>query len=276
MIRQQLWIALLSLSFFIPQSQAIELDKELPESLGKWYKPENKRQVWLHTMFGMRRELQAVEEYIEQKDVTGINKWSDRLITHYRKLPIMVPEWEEHVDLNIVDALEQAVQKKELSSIRFNLRKLQKKCRSCHQKYRVLASLKYRSADFSALTIHSESKDYKYPRFMKIISRSLNRIRIAAEDEHWAAAADASKQFQLELGMLGENCASCHKDKEPYERILGSSTSHSIDQMDEAITEQNIRSVKMTLGETAVKVCALCHGVHRTLTDIRGQLFPRQ
>jgi cytochrome c553 len=43
--------------------------------------------------------------------------------------------------------------------------------------------------------------------------------------------------------------------------------------MDAAIAEKNIRSVKMSLGETAVKVCARCHGVHRTASDIRGQLF---
>ena len=273
MMRQPLWIALLSISFFIPQSQALELDKELPESLGKWYKPENKRQVWLHTMFGMRREMQAVEEYLDQKDLTGIKKWSDGLIKHYRKLPVMVPEWEELVDLDAIDSIASAVQGSDFSGIRFNLRQLQKTCRSCHKKYRVLATLQYRTADFSELIISSDDKDYKYLRFMKIISRSLNRVRIAAEDEHWAVASDASKQFQLELGMLGKNCVTCHKDKEPYERILGASTLQAIKQMDDAIIEKNIKSVKMSLGEAAVKVCARCHGVHRTVSDIRGQLL---
>ncbi|MBT3204023.1 MAG: hypothetical protein HOM14_16310 [Gammaproteobacteria bacterium] len=273
MIRSHLWIALLSISFFIPQSQAIELDGTLPDSLSKWYKPENKRQVWLHTMFGMRRELQAVEEYVDQKDVSGINKWSERLISHYRKLPVMVPEWEEYVDLDAVDALEQAVKSSEFKSIRFNLRQLQKTCRSCHKENRILATLQYRSPDFSSMVVTSEGKERKYPRFMKTISRTLNRVRIAAEDEHWSTASDASAQFQQELKTLAKNCASCHKDDEPVERILGESTKHSIDQMDAAIAEKNIRSVKMSLGETAVKVCARCHGVHRTASDIRGQLF---
>ncbi|MCP4076950.1 MAG: cytochrome c [Gammaproteobacteria bacterium] len=273
MIRLQLWVALLSISFFIPHLQAKELDGVLPDSLSKWYKPENKRQVWLHTMFGMRRELQAVEEYVDQKDINGINKWSERLVTHYRKLPVMVPEWKEYVDLDAVDALDQAVKNSEFKSIRYNLRQLQKTCRSCHKKNRILATLRYRSPDFSSLIITGEDKEHKYPRFMKTISRSLNRIRIAAEDEHWSVASDASNQFQQELKMLGNNCASCHKDDEPVERILGASTKHSIDEMDAAIVEKNIRSVKMSLGETAVKVCARCHGVHRTAADIRNQLL---
>jgi len=273
MIQFHGWIALLSLLIFIPLGQASELDGNLPESLGKWYKPENKRQVWLHTMFGMRRELQAVEEYVDQKDLAGINKWSDRLITHYRKLPKMVPEWENEAGMEIIDALEEAVQSKAFSSIRFNIRNLQKKCRSCHKKYRITAALRYRAADFSSQKVTSDEKEINYARFMKVISRSLNRVRIAAEDEHWAVASNASKQFQRELDMLGNSCASCHKDEAPFKRILGSSTLDSIKQMDDAIAEQNIRSVKMTLGETAVKVCARCHGVHRSLSDIRQQLL---
>ncbi len=170
MSRFHVCIALLSILFYVPQGLAIELDGELPDSLGKWYKPENKRQVWLHTMFGMRREMQAVEEYVDQKNMEGISKWSDRLITHYRKLPVMVPEWKDQTDLQIIDALEQAVEKSEFSRIRFNIRELQKTCRSCHEKFRVLATLHYRSADFSAQKISTEHKDYKYNRFMKMIS----------------------------------------------------------------------------------------------------------
>ncbi len=269
-------VALLSITFFFPHSQASEQEAELPESLSKWYKPQNKRQVWLHTMFGMRRELQAVEEYVDQKDIVGINKWSDRLITHYRKLPKMVPEWEQLLDLEVIDALEGAVQQKEFSSIRFNLRKLQKKCRSCHSQYRVLATLRFRTADFSLQEIKSEDKNYSYSRFMKTLSRTLNRVRIAAEDEHWAVAETASNQFQQELKMIGTNCDSCHKDKEPYERILGDSTQLSIEKMDGAIADRNISSVKRSLGETAVKVCARCHGVHRTLSDSREHIMDHE
>ena len=48
----------------------------LPESLARWYKPENKRQVWLHTMFAMRRELQAVREPSGDQDSIALRKLS--------------------------------------------------------------------------------------------------------------------------------------------------------------------------------------------------------
>ena len=41
---------------------------EPPASLEKWYKPANERQVWLHTMFRLRREMQAISEYAEKNE----------------------------------------------------------------------------------------------------------------------------------------------------------------------------------------------------------------
>ena len=48
--------------------------KKPPASLEQWYKPANKRQVWLHTMFRLRREMQAIAEYAKQDDPTTDNK----------------------------------------------------------------------------------------------------------------------------------------------------------------------------------------------------------
>ncbi len=42
--------------------------KTPPAELAQWYKPENKRQVWLHNMFKLRREMQAVQFYATEKD----------------------------------------------------------------------------------------------------------------------------------------------------------------------------------------------------------------
>ncbi|MCK5336958.1 MAG: hypothetical protein KAQ67_12390, partial [Gammaproteobacteria bacterium] len=56
-------IQLILFSFlFSPTAYAedsVKLDTP-PASLEKWYKPANKRQVWLHTMFRLRREMQAI------------------------------------------------------------------------------------------------------------------------------------------------------------------------------------------------------------------------
>ena len=39
-----------------------------PASIAQWYKPQNERQVWLHTMFGLRRSMTAIQEYVALED----------------------------------------------------------------------------------------------------------------------------------------------------------------------------------------------------------------
>ena len=71
--------------------------KKPPASLEEWYKPANKRQVWLHTMFRLRREMQAIAEYAKQIEPAANNqvvmqKWIKRLQKDYNKIADMVPE----------------------------------------------------------------------------------------------------------------------------------------------------------------------------------------
>ena len=53
----------------------VTLIKSPPASLAQWYKPENERQVWLHNMFKLRREMQAIRLYSDNKDAKHQDKW---------------------------------------------------------------------------------------------------------------------------------------------------------------------------------------------------------
>ena len=257
------------------QVNAGEFSAQLPESLGKWYKPENKRQVWLHTMFGMRRELQAVQEYADEGDMTGIRKWSARLIKHYRSLPEMVPEWSEEVELDTASDLEKSVEQEDLAAIKSAARRLGRSCRGCHSDYRLLARLRYRTASFKGLEINDNGKVRKLSGFKKELIRTLNRIKISAVDSRWEKASSAVDSFMLKLDSLASTCSSCHEAEEPAERILGSATQAGLTQLKNAVDNNNLKQTGLSLGTTAVEVCARCHGVHRSLSEIQGQLFSR-
>lgn len=267
------WVILLSLAAFSNNVFALEATVEIPDSLGKWYKPDNKRQVWLHTMFGMRRELQAVEEYSDQGDLAGITRWSEKLLKHYRRLPEMVPEWLDEVELDTADTLEKAVTQGDLAKIKSSTRKLSRSCQGCHSDYRILARLRYRTADFTQLEVIEDGKQIKFHDFKKDLIRTLNRIKISAVDSRWETAASSVDKLETRLKALGESCASCHKDKQPRERILGSTTQAGLSKLKQAIASNDLKLTGRSLGATAVDVCARCHGVHRSLSEIRGQLF---
>ncbi|MEW8692418.1 MAG: cytochrome c [Candidatus Thiodiazotropha endolucinida] len=246
----------------------------LPDSLSQWYKPENKRQVWLHTMFALRRELQAIDEYAAEQDLMLTKKWSNKFVQHFRKLPEMVPEWRDEVELDEAARLETAARSGDFKTVTSAVSRLQRNCRNCHREYRVLAALRYRSPDFSHIEIADEQGILKdYGTYMDALSRTVNRIKIASEDKQWARAAKASQQLRGQLYRLGESCESCHKDELPRLRILGDASSRTLDELDEALTRQQPKSTGKKLGEAAVIICARCHGVHRTLGDTRSFLF---
>ncbi|MCU7922455.1 MAG: cytochrome c [Candidatus Thiodiazotropha sp. (ex Dulcina madagascariensis)] len=246
----------------------------LPDSLAQWYKPVNKRQVWLHTMFALRRERQAIEEYVELKNPELVRKWSERFVKHLRQLPEMAPEWEDEVELKEALRLERAALSGDLEAVSKAIARISRNCRSCHREYRALAAMRFRSPDFSQIPVSDDQGgEISYAQLMSELSRAINRIKIASEDQRWKHANQASARLRVLLRRLGESCIACHKDPPPHERILGSASQGVLDGLDEVLQKRQAELSGKKLGEAAVIICARCHGVHRTLNDVRSLLY---
>lgn len=248
---------------------------EIPDSLAAWYKPQNKRQVWLHTMFALRRELQAVEEYAASGDRVRTAAWAGRFAEHYFKIKEMVPEWADELDLDALADLQGAAASGDLEGVAAVRRPLVRTCKRCHQEFRALVAARFRAPDFSALTVSDkEGRERGFAEHMDLLSRSVNRINIASEDARWEAAGEALTVLRAELALLGETCSSCHSDDPPRERILGAISQAGLDQVARGIEDEDPKQVGGALGHAAVDVCARCHGVHRLLSDLTGAVLP--
>jgi len=245
-----------------------------PASLAKWYKPTNKRQVWLHTMFKLRREMQAVQEYATQKNAVGTKKWGERLIKSYRKIPSMVPEWQNKVRLNWAETLATAAEQGNFNKVLRAHKKLEESCNLCHRDFQALTAAIYRAPDFSDHQITLQNKTVGYGKFMELLSTTVNRIKIATEDQHPQVAARSLKQFKTQLQTLEASCDKCHRDNTPKERILGAHTQELLQKLQESIQNNQSKEAGRFLGEVAVAICARCHGVHRTLSDLREFIAP--
>lgn len=246
-----------------------------PQSLAQWYKPANKRQVWLHTMFRLRREMQAVVEYTSEQDATGVKKWGQRLVDDYRKIPEMVPEWEDDVDLEWAGRLESASQQADYEMVARASKKLQNSCNSCHREFRPLVAALYRTPDYDQLDVTwMDGSNLTFSKAMEKLSQLVNRIKIASEDGYQERALKAVAQLKRGLDKLSPSCDQCHRGPEPKARILGKATQHTLNELANAIQKGESKQTGRLLGEAAVIVCARCHGVHRTLGSLKDFLEP--
>ena len=246
-----------------------------PASLEQWYKPANKRQVWLHTMFRLRREMQAISEYAQLNDSASMQKWIIRLENDYNKISEMVPEWKKAIKPELLPELTMFNMQGDGVRIASTLKRIQRSCDDCHVKYQPLVTAMYRSPHYDDVQVKAANSDnIQFDESMEELSSTVNRILIALQDDHKSIALASSKELVSQMKNLGDSCQSCHKnDAYPRERILGKETQHRLETLQLNINNGLVKESQKLMGEIAVTVCARCHNTHRIVSDLRNTLL---
>ena len=270
---------ILSLSFTPAfAGDTVKLDTP-PASLEQWYKPANKRQVWLHTMFRLRREMQAISEHanLDNKPaIKNMQKWISRLDKDYNKIADMVPEWEQEVKPRLLSELKMFAKKGDAVRVNKTLKMIKRTCDDCHKRYQPLVIATYRSPGYDDIKIKkSDGSSQSFKDNMDALSKSVNRILIALDDGKKPMALQASQKLKKQLHNLGSSCTSCHKkDAYPKERILGKPTIKMLSSLETKLNKWHVKDSQELMGKFAVTVCARCHNTHRIVSDLRNALLP--
>jgi len=245
-----------------------------PASLAQWYKPDNKRQVWLHTMFKLRREMLALRQYAEQEDNISMQKWLVKFSKHYNSISEMVPEWKDEINPELISKLVTFTENKNFYQVALTLNKITDTCDKCHKDYQAQVAAIYRSPDYDKIRINDvDGNPQDIGNIMQELSIFINQSLIALSDNKNKKALEASENLRLQLKNMGESCSTCHKDDNyPKERILGVNTIQNLDTLQKNIKNGNTKKSQKNMGEIAVTVCARCHSIHKTVADLRGVL----
>ena len=245
----------------------VGLTKLPPASLAQWYKPENKRQVWLHNMFKLRREMQAVEYYAETGNDALLNKWATRLNEHYLKIGDMVPEWQKMLNIRAISDVKESVQNKQFEMLSEAMNELSKSCDTCHDNYRATTATLYRAPDFSTIEI---SPSISLVEHMDALTKQVNQIKITSEDGMTELALASLSDLSDGINTLGSTCTNCHKsDKRTYP---DEAIKNSISQLKQNLKTGTLKDQGQELGTLAVIACARCHGTHRISYDEKSKL----
>lgn len=266
-ITLQVIILLLVAGLVYKHQNKVKLIKIPPAELAQWYKPENKRQVWLHNMFKLRREMQAVEFYAQNKEAEHLQKWVAQLNQHYAKIAEMVPAWQKKLAVQTMGELKKASEENDYASVLIQHKVMQKSCDSCHDDYQAITALTYRTPEFSRIQINS---DLSFIEHMDTLTRQVNQIKISAQDGDKQLALSSLAGLNEEMLILGETCVDCHKkDRKAYPSEVMKKTLGSLKQsLESGTAKQQGRD----LGTLAVLACARCHGTHRIAYGAKKQL----
>ena len=272
---------LLLISLLMPGSayaeRTIKFDTP-PASLEKWYKPSNKRQVWLHTMFRLRREMQAINEYAKENNIPAMKKWIKRLEKDYSKIADMVPEWEKEIKPRLLPELKMFANKGDTLRVTRTLEMITETCNDCHQRYQPFVTAIYRSPGYDDIKLKNKNgTPYSFKDNMQALTKSLNQILIALDDGKKSTALQARQNLSIQLQELGNSCKLCHKkDSYPKERILGKAMLKNLALLKTRINKDRVKGSQKLLGKIGVTVCARCHNIHRIVSDLRNTLQPHK
>ena len=256
--------------FYIHKDRVI-LIKSPPASLAQWFKPENKRQAWLHNMFKLRREMQAVRFYSDNDDAKHLEKWVSLLSEHYLKIGEMVPEWKKKLDMEAITNLQKSARSNRYQDVSHALDDLSEGCKSCHDDYRIITATMYRAPDFSLIEI-SPSTSFKV--HMNELSKQVNQVKIASEDGMKDIALSSLSGLKKGINVLGETCSNCHKkDTKVYP---GDTINKTMTSLEESLRTGTLKDQGRELGTLAVLACARCHGTHRLAYDARKIFVDRK
>jgi cytochrome c556 len=250
----------------------VTLIKNPPASLAQWYKPENERQVWLHNMFKLRREMQAVRLYSDNKDAKHLEKWVTLLSEHYPKIGEMVPEWKKKLDMEAMTSLQESARSGRYQDVSHALDDLSEGCESCHKDYRTSTATMYRAPDYSLIEI-GPSTSFKV--HMEELSKQVNQVKIASEDGMQDIALSSLSDLDKGINVLGETCANCHK-KQDAKVYPDDTINKTITSLGESLRTGTLKDQGRELGTLAVLACARCHGTHRLASDNRKLFVDRQ
>ncbi len=275
-LRIILLLVFLLTSAAVAQEQARTLPLP-PDSLAQWYPPANKRQVWLHTMFSLRRSMQAVGEYNALGDHPRAARWAERFARDYKRLAEMVPEWQDEIDGAQAERLVAAAKQGDSSSVSSALNRLGTTCRSCHNENRAIVTLIYRMPDYKDVMVENSDtmEEIPYPQHMERIGTLMNRVKIAQEDGRHAAAQEAGSAFIAGVKDLAASCGTCHKDDAPRARIFGPTIQQALVKLDGELQQNNQKGTDEALGTLGAYACGRCHSIHKNGAELRRALLPR-
>ena len=179
----------------------------------------------------------------------------------------MVPEWEEYFDLKATKAFVAAVKSRNPEEIGKASGPVGKTCDKCHSDNQAAVWTKFHWPSVENMKIEDpiEEKEYKYGKYMGLISKSFKGVTVNFGDGKKALALKASKVFKKRYMEMKTTCSKCHTNAAVKQFFVGDPVAKAFDDMTKelAADKPNPGTVWKNVGIIGKLGCKKCHLTHR-------------
>jgi cytochrome c553 len=263
------------------QTPGVYTMKTPPASMDKLYPPQSPMPVWLPEMFKLSSFYMSVGNDARQGDWANAQQGFDNLKAQFIKLSGLVPEWKHYFNMDLVNALGQALAKKDPKAIGGASQKLGNAvCGRCHGENRPAVWFHYGFKDFSKIMVEDPLSKKKVPlmTYMFMLAGPFDGIEI---DFHQGQKENALKNFgafsarakALKTGV----CDQCHNPKKERKYFASSEVMGMIDSLGAELSKSNPapERVEHLFQEVGMEMCYECHVVHIPAATVQRAWKPK-
>jgi cytochrome c556 len=251
------------------EHEAFELEPIPKKSLDKLYPPQAKAPVLLLEMLKLAKFFTSIGYDAVQNDWANAQAGFDNFKAQLLKLSGMIPEWDDHFKMDLVEELGQAVAQKNVPAIMEvrNKKVAPEICADCHSEYRISVWYRYHWKDFGQVMVDDpvSQKKLSYHDFMAMVAGDFEGIGLDVEQKQPANARKTFKAFDARIGTLKKSCEECHDPKHGERRYFVSlDVMEMIDGLGAELSKPapSDEKVEGFFMEIGTEMCYECHQVH--------------
>ena len=268
-------VLLVFLLMFLPmQSLAKDLIvKEPPKSMDKLYPPVSKEQKWVHLMQKLSGNFGGVFVDMKEQDWTNAEKHAAQFVETYKEASELIPEWKDYFDHDAAKKFAAEVKSHNPEKIGEASKAVGKTCGKCHSEQYVSVWSKYQwpSVDNIKLTDPIDEKEFKYGKYMGLLSGSFKGVTVNFEEGKYEQSKKAVGVLKKRYMELKSVCSKCHSGDTVKQFFVGEEVIKAFSAMETELSSAKPHAANFwkSVETVGTEGCRKCHLTHRAYMIVR-------
>ncbi len=235
-----------------------------PQSMDQYYPPQSQAPVYLLQMFELEGAFSGIMANMQQGNFEAAQGAYQGFLAKYKELSEMVPEWKDYFDMELVEALGEALQSGDPGRIQQTMGGVGQTCGSCHRDNMLGTWYRYAWKDFHEISVQDpvSQQEVGWKDYMYMVAGDFGGIGGALQQGQAEGARMAYQSLSSRMEGLKKACENCHESERLY--YVSEDVMEILDTMGAELTKEkpNPAQIGELSGQLGMVSCRGCHLVH--------------